>query len=138
MSDAPATPAAAKRPRPLSPHLQIYRPQITSAMSIFHRITGVGLSFGTLLLVCWLASAATGPEAYDKVQGFMASPLGILLLMGWSWALMYHLCTGVRHLLWDMGKALSLPAVYATGYAAIGVSSILTVAIWVAAWSKLP
>lgn len=137
MSEASAAPVVRKRPRPLSPHLQIYKPQITSVMSIFHRITGVGLSFGTLLLVCWLTAAATGPEAYGKVQAFMASPIGILLLMGWSWALMYHLCTGVRHLVWDMGKGLSIPAVYASGYAALGISTILTLVIWLTAWSKL-
>ena len=137
MSEVSAAPAASKRARPLSPHLQVYKPQITSVMSIFHRITGVGLSFGTLLLVCWLVAAATGEAAYNNVQAFMGSPIGIILLMGWSWALMYHLCTGIRHLVWDMGKALSLPAVYATGYAALAISTLLTVVIWLAAWSKL-
>lgn len=137
MSEAPAAPAATKRVRPLSPHLQIYRWQITMSMSIFHRITGVGLSFGALLLVVWLAAAATGAAAYEAVQGFLGSPLGILLLMGWSWAMMYHLCTGIRHLIWDMGKGLTIPGVYATGYAALGASTLLTLIIWLTAWSKL-
>lgn len=137
MSDASAAPGAAKRARPLSPHLQVYRPQITSVMSILHRLTGVALSFGSLLLVVWLAAAATGPDAYNSVQSFLASPVGIFMLMGWSWSLMYHLCTGLRHLMWDMGKGLSLPAVYASGYAALAVSTLLTAAIWAVAFGRL-
>ena len=137
MSEGSAAPAASKRARPLSPHLQIYRWQITMSMSILHRITGVGLSFGALLLVVWLVAAATSAEAYDTVQGLLGSPVGIILLMGWSWAMMYHLCTGIRHLIWDMGKGLSIPGVYASDYAALAVSTILTAVIWFVAWSKL-
>lgn len=137
MSDASAAPAATKRVRPLSPHLQIYRWQITMTMSILHRATGIALSVGTLALVAWLVAAAMGPETYAKFHDCISSPIGIFVLMGWSWSLLFHLCTGVRHLIWDTGKSLSLPGVYASGYAALGVSTILTAVVWFVAWSKL-
>ncbi len=94
--------------RPLSPHLQIYRWQLTSVLSILHRATGVALSAGTILLVWWLVAAASGPEAYEGVQEFLGSWLGLLLLFGWSLSLFYHLCNGIRHLVWDTGHALDL------------------------------
>ena len=84
-------------PRPLSPHLQVYRWQLTSVLSILHRATGVALSVGTVLLVWWLVAAAEGPEAYAQVQGFLGSWVGLVLLFGWSVALHYHLCNGLRH-----------------------------------------
>src|ERR1700759_165633 len=89
--------------RPLSPHLQVYKPQITSAMSIFHRFTGVALSVGTLLLVWWLAAAATAGAAFATASGFIGSWFGILLLFGWTVALWFHFCSGLRHLFWDAG-----------------------------------
>ena len=88
-------------PRPLSPHLQVYRFQITMSLSILHRITGVGLAVGTLLLLWWLIAVAAGPEAYGLVLGFVYSWIGRLLLFGWTVALFYHLCNGVRHMLWE-------------------------------------
>ena len=90
----------ARRDRPLSPHLQVYKPQWTSVLSILHRITGVALAAGTLLLVWWLAAAASSADYFAWVQGFMASWAGIVLLMGWAFALYYHLCNGIRHLFW--------------------------------------
>jgi succinate dehydrogenase / fumarate reductase cytochrome b subunit len=123
--------APAPRARPLSPHLQVYRPQITSIMSILHRITGVGLALGAVVLVLWLASAAAGPAAYDSMQNFLGSWFGILLLMGWSWALFYHLCNGIRHLLWDAGIGFSLEAVENSGIIAIGVTTLATLLVWV-------
>ena len=87
--------------RPLSPHLQVYRPQWTMVLSISHRITGVGLSLGTLLLVYWLAAAAAGPEAFETAQEVIGSWIGRLFLFGWTFALFYHLCNGIRHLVWD-------------------------------------
>ena len=84
--------------RLLSPHLQIYRWQLTSVMSILHRATGLALSAGGVLLVWWLVAAAGGPEAYEGVRDFLGSWLGIVLLLGWSAALFYHLCNGIRHL----------------------------------------
>src|SRR5690606_1427727 len=94
--------------RPLSPHLQIYRPQITSTLSILHRLTGIALGGGTLLLTWWLVAAAAGPEAFATAQGFICSIVGRLLLFGWSFALFYHLCNGIRHLVWDAGYGFEI------------------------------
>ena len=116
--------------RPLSPHLQIYKPQLTSVLSISHRITGVGLAAGTLLLTWWLLAAAAGPEAFATVQGFLGSWIGYVILFGFSYALMYHLCNGVRHLFWDAGRGFELPTVYKTGWAVVIGSAALTVIAW--------
>jgi succinate dehydrogenase cytochrome b subunit len=91
----------AARPRPVSPHLQIYRPTLTMVMSIVHRITGGALYFGMLLLAWWLLAAATGPNAYANVESFMGSFIGRLLLFGYTWALIHHMLGGIRHLIWD-------------------------------------
>jgi succinate dehydrogenase / fumarate reductase cytochrome b subunit len=117
--------------RPLSPHLQIYRPQITSTLSILHRFTGIALSFGTLLLVWWLAAAAAGPAAFARVQGFIGSPLGYLLLFGWTLALFFHLVNGVRHLAWDAGYGFDLPTVHRSGRATVILAVVLTLLAWV-------
>lgn len=117
--------------RPLSPHLQVYKPQLTSALSILHRLTGVALGFGTLLLVWWLAAAAAGPEAFATAQGFIGSWLGLLLLFGWSVALFYHLCNGIRHLFWDAGYGFELPQAYASGWAVVIATGVLTLLAWV-------
>jgi succinate dehydrogenase / fumarate reductase cytochrome b subunit len=116
--------------RPLSPHLQIYRPQITSAMSIFHRITGVALSVGTLILVWWLAAAATSDAAYATASWFIGSWLGLLLMLGWTASLWYHFCAGIRHLFWDAGLGFELPQVHASGRAALIATVVLTVVTW--------
>lgn len=123
--------------RPLSPHLQIYRPQITSVMSILHRITGVSLAVGTLLLVWWLVAAAAGPDAFATAQDFIGSILGRLLLFGWSWALFYHLCNGIRHLAWDAGWGYDLKSVYITGWTVAVVSAVLTLVAWVVGYMVL-
>jgi succinate dehydrogenase / fumarate reductase, cytochrome b subunit len=99
MADTPA-------PRPLSPHLQIYKPMLTMMMSIVHRITGFGLYFGTLLLAWWLDAAASGPNAYAKFEWFAGSLIGRLILFGYTWALIHHMLGGVRHLIWDTGRGL--------------------------------
>ena len=117
--------------RPLSPHLQVYRPQLTSVLSILHRATGVAVAAGTLLLVYWLASAAAGPEAYAGAQGFVGSPLGLILLFGWSVALFYHLCNGIRHLAWDAGFGFELPSVYRSGWAVVIGTAVLTLLAWI-------
>ncbi len=116
--------------RPLSPHLQVYRPQLTSMLSILHRMTGVALSVGTLLLVYWLAAAASGPEAFETAQSVVGSFFGIILLFGWSWALFYHLCNGIRHLVWDAGYGFELPELYRSGWIVVGASGALTVLVW--------
>jgi succinate dehydrogenase / fumarate reductase cytochrome b subunit len=112
--------------RPLSPHLQIYKPQLTSVLSISHRATGLALSVGTLLLSWWLLAAATGPEAYAQAQFFIGSWFGVLLLVGWTYSLFFHLCNGVRHLMWDTGHGLDLATTYATGWAVVAASAGLT------------
>ena len=89
--------------RPLSPHLQIYRPMLTMMMSIVHRITGVGLYFGTFILAWWLLAAASGPNGYAKFERFAGSSLGRLILFGYTWALIHHMLGGIRHLIWDTG-----------------------------------
>ena len=128
----PAPPAAPARARPLSPHLQVYRPQLTSVLSITHRATGVALAAGTLLLVWWLVAAASGPEQYATVQAVMGSWPGRLLLLGWTFSLFFHLANGIRHLFWDAGLGFELKTTYASGWAVVAASIVLTVPAW--AW----
>lgn len=118
--------------RPLSPFMigPYYRPQLTSMLSILHRICGVALSVGSVLLVCWLLALASGPWSYATFAKHLTAPYGQLLLLGWSWALMYHLCNGIRHLAWDLGYGYSIPVLYRTGYAAVVGSVLLTAAAW--------
>ena len=122
--------------RPLSPHLQIYRPQLTSVLSILHRATGIALSAGGILLVWWLVAVASGPDAYDGAEDFLGSWLGLLLLFGWSESLFYHLCNGIRHLVWDTGHALDLKSVYLGGWIVVGATGVLTLIAWVAGISR--
>lgn len=126
-----ASPTSEAPRRPLSPHLGVYRWQWTMALSILHRITGIGLAVGTLLLVYWLWAAARGPDAYAAARGFLTSWLGVLLLFGWSAAFYYHLFNGVRHLFWDAGKGLDLPTARASGMAAVAAAAAATVLTWV-------
>lgn len=118
--------------RPLSPHLQIYRWQLTSVLSILHRATGLALSAGTVLLVWWLVAAASGPDAYEGVQEFLGSWIGLVLLFGWTLSLFYHLCNGIRHLVWDTGHALDLEATYLGGWIVVGTTAVLTLVAWIA------
>jgi succinate dehydrogenase / fumarate reductase cytochrome b subunit len=117
-------------PRPLSPHLQIYRWQLTSVLSILHRATGIALAVGVVLLVSWFGSAADGPASFVKFQGFLASPVGLVVLLGCSVALFYHLCNGIRHLCWDTGRGLELKSVYASGWTVLVATVVLTVIVW--------
>ena len=126
-------------PRPLSPHLQVYRWQLTSVLSILHRISGVALAIGTILLVWWLGAASDGPEAYAGVQAFLGSWLGRILLFGWSLALFYHLANGLRHLWWDTGNGFELRQVYIGGWTVIGATIVLTLLAWgvgLSQWSR--
>lgn len=116
---------------PLSPHLQIYRPQITSALSIFHRITGVAASLGALMLAYWLISAAAGPGPFSTAQAIIGSWLGYLVLFGFSVAVFYHLCNGIRHLVWDAGFGFDLKSVERGGYAVLAGTGVLTVLAWI-------
>lgn len=124
------------RSKPLSPHLQVYRPQLTSVLSITHRATGVFLCIGTVVLLYWLVSVAGGPERYRAAQEVLSSWLSKLALFGWTWAFCFHLCNGLRHLAWDAGVGFDLKTVYRTGYAVIAVSLIMTGVIWACAMSQ--
>jgi len=126
---------SARIDRPLSPHLQTYRMTLTMAMSIVHRGTGIALYFGTLLLAWWLIAAASGPAAYAHVQGFMASWLGRLIAFGYTWALIHHLLSGIRYLIWDFGYGFEpREREWLTRAALIG-SITLTILLWVAAFA---
>ena len=124
--------STAKRPRPLSPNIQIYRPQLTSVLSIANRITGVLLSVGAVGLVVWLIAAAPGPQAYAAVQGAIASWIGQIVLFGCTFAFFLHLCGGIRHLVWDTVHGFELRSIYVSGWAVVAASVALTVAAWVA------
>ncbi len=121
--------------RPLSPHLQVYRPQLTSVLSITHRFTGVVLCVGTLHLVWWLVAAAAGPAAFETAQAFNASVIGRLLLLGWTFSLFYHLCNGIRHLGWDAGLGFELRTASATGWLVVLAAVVLTLLSWVLGYS---
>ena len=113
--------------RPLSPHLQIYKPQLTSILSITHRGTGVFLSLGSLLLAYWLVGLAAGEEAFNNLQQHATAWYGKVLLIAFIFSIYYHLSNGVRHLFWDAGHGLDISTTYKSGYAVIAVSCILTV-----------
>jgi succinate dehydrogenase / fumarate reductase cytochrome b subunit len=119
-----------KAARPLSPHLSIFRPLITMMMSIVHRITGVALYFGMLLLAWWLVAAASGPEAFETVDTFLGSWFGRLMLFGFTWALIHHMLGGIRHLIWDMGAGYSAAGRNGLAWATIIGSVLLTLLIW--------
>lgn len=121
---------APERSRPLSPHLQIYKPQITSILSILHRITGVINMGGLLILAAWLIAASISDNAYAQMQWLMGSLLGMAALVVWSWTVFYHLCNGIRHLFWDMGKGFEIAQVTRSGQIVLLVSGLLTVITW--------
>ena len=116
--------------RPLSPHLQIYKPQLTSILSITHRGTGVFLSIGALFLSCWLLSVANGPEAYTALQQHITAWYGVILLYAWVFSLYYHLCNGIRHMFWDIGLGLEIKTTYISGYVVVAASILLTIVTW--------
>jgi succinate dehydrogenase / fumarate reductase cytochrome b subunit len=116
--------------RPLSPHLQIYRPMLTMAMSILHRITGAALYAGTLLLAWWLVAGASGPGAFQTVQGFMGSWFGRLILFGYTWALLHHMLGGIRHFIWDTGRGFDPVSRELLAKATIAGSLALTLLVW--------
>ena len=120
--------------RPLSPHLQIYKLPLTALTSITHRITGAALLVGTLLLVYWLVAAASGPQAYATAQGVLGSFLGQLLLFLFTFALFYHMANGIRHLVWDTGRALTLEAARIGSLLVLAAAAVLTVAVWIVAY----
>jgi succinate dehydrogenase / fumarate reductase, cytochrome b subunit len=116
--------------RPLSPHLSIYRPQINMVMSIVHRITGGALYFGTLLLAAWLVSAAMGEREFAFVNQLFGHPIGLLILFGYTWAVLHHMFGGIRHLIWDTGRGLDLRSVDILCWLSLIASLTATVAVW--------
>ena len=118
------------KPRPLSPHLQVYRPQLTSVMSIMHRASGAVLATGSLILVIWLTALAAGDDVFSFVTVALHHPIGQLALFGYSLALVYHGLNGVRHLLWDLRIGLEVGQVYQSGYLVLGLTVILTAILW--------
>ncbi len=133
MSELSATPKT--YPRPLSPHLQIYRPQLTSMLSILHRGSGIVLYFGIVLLAWGLFVLATDPAGFLQIQEFMATVIGRIMAFGWTFCLFYHLCNGIRHLVWDAGKGFELREVYDSGGMVIVGSVLLTTLAWVLAYA---
>jgi len=118
--------------RPLSPHLQIYRPVISMVMSIFHRITGTALYLGMIVLAWWLIAAASGPDYYAVAMDWIGSVLGYLILLGLSWAVFHHALGGLRHFLWDTGRGFAIPTVLRLSWATLLGSLTLTVLFWAA------
>jgi succinate dehydrogenase cytochrome b subunit len=117
--------------RPLSPHLQVYRLQITSVLSILHRLSGIWLGIGTLLLTWWLVALANGSAPFATAQTFFASILGKILLFLWTLGLMFHFCNGIRHLVWDSGLGFEKPAYHASGWIVLAAAAFLTVLVFV-------
>ena len=122
--------------RPISPFMlgSAYQIQMSSLTSITHRITGVALGAGTLLFTAWLVCAAAGDAAFSVIQAILASPVGLFILFGFTLALFYHFCNGIRHLAWDSGKGFELPTMHRTGWLVFASTIVLTVAFWVIAF----
>jgi succinate dehydrogenase / fumarate reductase cytochrome b subunit len=118
--------------RPISPHLQIYRWYLTMATSILHRVTGVALAAGLLGLTWWLTALAAGPASFERVTAVLGHPLGLLILFGFTAALFYHLCNGIRHLAWDMGFGFDKDVARQTGLAVFAATGALTLVTWLA------
>jgi succinate dehydrogenase / fumarate reductase, cytochrome b subunit len=116
--------------RPLSPHLQIYRLPMLAVLSITHRATGVGLCAGALLFIYWLMALAAGPEAFASAQSVLSAWYGLVVIFGFTWALYFHLCNGIRHLMWDMGHGLELESADMSGVVVLITSSVLTILTW--------
>ena len=120
--------------RPLSPHLQIYRPMLTMMMSIMHRITGVALYTGTLLLAWWLIAASTDARAFATANSVLTSIPGQIVLLGFTWALFHHLFGGIRHFIWDTGRGMDHPEREYLAQATWIGGLALTVVVWVVAY----
>ena len=121
--------------RPISPHITIYKPQLTSVLSITHRATGVALAAGTLLLVYWLTALAAGAEAFDDARALLGSWFGRVVMLGFTLALFFHLANGIRHLFWDVGKGFELRTAYASGRAVMVVTVLASLLLWMLAYS---
>ena len=120
----------ARRERPLSPHLQIYKPLVNMVMSILHRITGAALYFGSLLLAWWLIAAATSPAYFNYVSSWFQTWPGMFVMVGYTWALLHHMLGGLRHFLWDTGHGYDLETIDQLSWGSIIVSLAATALIW--------
>ncbi len=116
--------------RPLSPHLQIYKLELPMVLSGLHRITGIALSVGSILLVAWVVSAAHSAEAFASMSRFLGGFIGQFVLFGWAFSLIYHSVNGVRHLIWDTGRLLEINEIHASGKIVLALSIVLTLAAW--------
>ena len=125
------------RSRPLSPHLQVYKPIPTMVMSIVHRITGAALYFGTVLVAWWLIAAAMGPAAYDDFTAVAGHWFGRLVLLGFTVTFLFHLLNGIRHIFWDSGLGFEKPTARFTGWLVVALTGLLTLAVWVAAYASM-
>ncbi len=134
MSGQSSTTSSPIERRPRSPNIQIYRPQLTSVLSIANRITGVVSGLAAVGLVLWLIAAAAGPQTYAIAQDAMASVIGKIVLLVATFAFFLHLCGGIRHLAWDAVYGFELGTIYASGWAAVAASVALTAGVWLAAW----
>ena len=123
--------------RPLSPHLQVYRPMLTMMMSIAHRISGVALYFGSILIVWWFASAAHSDSYFDLVQSFFGHWFGRLLMFGFTWAMFHHAIGGIRHFIWDLGKGFKLTTVENMARINLVGGLVLTILLWVVAYGVM-
>ena len=125
------------RPRPLSPHLQVYKPQLTSILSILHRGTGIVLSIGSIFLVSWILVLTLGESAYQIYSQLVNNWFGKLVIFGFTFGLFYHLSNGIRHLFWDAGYGYDLKDAYISGFAVIFSSLSLTLITWLIIYFKL-
>ena len=117
--------------RPLSPHLQIYRWPVTMATSILHRVTGCAVGVGTLLLTWWLIAAASSDQAFDTVQSFIGSAVGLFCLFGWTIALFYHFFAGIRHLAWDIGLGFEKAEYQLSSWGVFIATAVCSILVWV-------
>ena len=124
-----------ERNRPLSPHLQIYSPQLTSVLSFAHRLSGLTLGLYSIALVAWLIAAAAGSEPYSVALGFVGSSVGQIVLVAGTWCFFLHLCGGIRHLFWDAGRGLELRSIYLSGWAVMITSTVLTAMAWIVSFT---
>ena len=123
--------------RPLSPHLQVYRWQISNTLSILHRLTGVALSVGAFALVSWLLALASGQGSYAQFSWAFTSLPGQLFLIGWTFCFFYHLCNGLRHLAWDAGYGFDKSVARRSGIAVVTAASLLTIGFWIVALTRV-
>ncbi|MBB6189422.1 succinate dehydrogenase, cytochrome b556 subunit [Rhodanobacter sp. MP7CTX1] len=116
--------------RPLSPHMQVYRWQVQMVTSILHRATGIALAVGSLLVICGLLDLAAGEDSFNHFKSMIGSPLGMVLLIGWTWALFYHLCNGIRHLIQDAGAGYAITQFVRSSWLSVIASVVLTLLVW--------